>query len=88
MPDVPPAVLAAIAKVSERVLCLEDCFSTVSVGYSLTRDCLVIKHPDPECHCVRNPGGESAVTLADFVVSELSRYVVMADYGELAVNIA
>lgn len=85
----PASVLAAIDAVSERVLCLSDCYSTCSVAYSPARDVVVIRHPDPTCECVVHPDGIEARALSAFVVEELSRYVAIAHYGEpLPLNVS
>lgn len=84
----PAGWLSAIEQVNERVLCLSDCYSTVSVSYVAASDLVLIRHPDRACEAVRHPDGAEATALAEFVIEELSRYVAMADYGEpLPVNI-
>ena len=79
----PPAnVLAAVAKVSYTVPCVESCLTTLAVRYSDFYRCLVIEHPDKTCVCTVNPCGREALSLARFVDEEIGRHVALADYGE------
>jgi hypothetical protein len=76
----PAAVLAAVAKVSYTVPCLEACMTVVAIRYSEFWDCLVIEHPDKACVCKVTPDGPEAVALARFVDEEIGRHVSLAHY--------
>lgn len=76
-PHLPPpaAVLDAIAAVSYTVACLQ-CSMTIAVHYSSALDTIVIRHP------VKHELGPAADALAEVVMEELERHVLVADYGE------
>lgn len=85
-----PAVLGAIAAMSYRIPCVEDCYSTVSVRWNPAAGRIEIGHPDPDCDCAVHPDGAAAHELAEYVDAELRRHVAMeaaADYGDLPVNV-
>lgn len=78
----PAAYLAAVAQVSERILCLSDCYCTLPVTWCAAHEQTEIRHPDSHCECVRHPDGPEAVALSQFTNEEISRFVAVAQYGE------
>lgn len=71
----PQAVLDAIAAVSWTIPCLQ-CGGTVGIHYSEAADAPVIRH------YMRHELGPAADALAELVLDELQRHVLVADYGE------
>lgn len=71
----PQRVLDAIRAVSWTIPCL-DCGGTVGIHYSEAADAPVIRH------YMHHDLGPAADALAETVLEELQRHVLVADYGE------
>lgn len=79
----PRDVLNAIGYLSERILCISDCFGTCALAWCEFHDQVEIRHPLADCENVIHPDGIEARALSEFVIDELSRYCAMAEYNEV-----
>jgi hypothetical protein len=83
MASPPPGVLAAIALVSGRIVCVERC-GAIPVRYDAGRDLPTNCHPYADCPNHLHPDSPAAVALSEYTFERLADLVAMADYGEPA----
>ncbi len=85
----PQALLDAIDAVSGTLPCLEECMSVgLELRYAPAQDEIRIRHPEPQCECVRHQDGKAALALAHYVRERLAEYCFIADYGDMPVSVA
>ena len=80
----PPDVLAAAAEVSFTIPCVDGCWETVEVYYSLAEDKIRHRHRNRACEIVILPDGAAARSLGWLIMEEIERRILsrFADYGD------